>query len=46
MSKQTKQILGELDESEYLVTEQRLILWSAVMWSLGVVTGMGALIWM
>jgi hypothetical protein len=38
-------ILGDVEDSEVLVTEQRLILWTALMWCLGVVTGMGSLLW-
>jgi|AKVG01.1.fsa_nt_gi hypothetical protein len=41
----TMRVLGDVEESEVLITEQRLILWTALMWSLGVVTGMGSLLW-
>jgi len=40
-----KQIVGDLRESETLVTEAQLIIWSALMWSLGVLTGIGWLLW-
>jgi len=40
-----KQIVGDLSESDTLVTEAQLVVWSALMWSLGLLTGMGWLIW-
>jgi len=39
-------IIGDIETSKVVVTERYLVLWTALMYALGIATGYAALLWL
>jgi len=39
-------IIGDIETSKVVVTERYLLIWTALMWALGIATGYAAVLWL